>query len=169
MPFSKISTRVRVALVASMAAGLLAVSCTLVGQGDLHISNDLSGIGRDNTIFRAWERDAGDPIPPAGFVSIFVRGDDFGHPPSYGMNGYLYLVRTDLACPQSEGRPESFTLGQVTIVGVVTVTNGTVNQFVLMPDSAANRQDRFALMDIGEIQDFPGEHLLHRCGTITWS
>ncbi len=53
-------------------------------------------------------------------------------------NGRKYLVRTDLDCPQSEGAPEAFSLNDVTIVGLVTVTNGSVNQFLLMQDNAAS-------------------------------
>ncbi len=157
------------ALGALTAAALAVASCTLVGQGDLHVSNDLSGIGADNTIFRAFAPDSGDPWPPAGFVNVSVRGDDFGRPPSYGMNGYLYLAHTDLACPQSEGAPEAFTLGDVTLAGIVTVANGSVNQFVTVPDTAANRQSHWALMEINELADFPGLHLLHRCGEVTWT
>ena len=153
----------------SLLAGLALTGCTLVGQGDLHIANDESGIGRDNTVLRAFAPDPGDAWPPAGYVDVFVRGDDFGKPPSYGMNGYLYLVRTDAACPQSEGTPESFTLAQVNIVGIVTVINGSVNQFTAMQDSAANRQARFALIEINELAGFPGEHLIHRCGTVSWA
>ncbi|MEX2247204.1 MAG: YCF48-related protein [Dehalococcoidia bacterium] len=150
-------------------AGMFAVSCTLVGQGDLHVANDESGLGADNTIFRAFAPDPGDVWPPAGSMNILVKGDDFGRPPSYGMDGYLYLVRTDLACPQSEGAPEAFTLSDVTITGIVTVTGGTVNQFLTMPDTPANRQARWALIEINELAGYPGLHLIHRCGTVTWT
>src|SRR4051812_5902111 len=77
-----------IALLAVFAAAA-AMSCTLVGQGDLHVANDLSGIGRDNTTFHAYAPEPGDVWPPAGYVNIFVTGDDFGTPPSYGMNGYV--------------------------------------------------------------------------------
>jgi hypothetical protein len=163
--------RVRSRLLALLliAAGLAAFSCQLVGQGNLHVANDLSGIGADNTTFRAYIADPGDPFPPAGQVAMFVKGDDFGRPPSYGMNGYLYLVSTDLSCPESEGAPEAFTLSQVTIVGVVTVTNGSVNQFLTMADTAANRKSRWALIEINELAGYPGLHLNHRCGDVSWS
>lgn len=156
---------------ASLAGlALFAAGCTLVGQGDLHVSNHLSGIGQDNTIFRAFVADAGDDFPPDGFLNIYVRGDDFGRPPDYGMNGFLYLVRTDEDCPQSEGAPESFTLDEVDIVGIATVTDGTVNQFFLLEDSSEVRDPRWALIEVFEIgPDFPGEHLIHRCGEVTWS
>lgn len=167
--FSRIRPSIRLALLALLGAGLLGVSCTVVGQGALHVSNDLSGIGADNTTLHAYAPDPGDAFPPAGYVSLWVKGDDLGSPPSYGMNGYVYLVRTDLDCPMSEGRPETFTLGDVTIVGVVTVTNGSVNQFLTMQDTPANRQSHWALMDIGEVAGYPGEHLLRRCGEVTWS
>lgn len=85
------------------------------------------------------------------------------------MNGFLYLVRTSDPCPESEGRPETFMLSDVTIVGVITVTDGTVNQFVTMPDTPANREPTWALIDIGELQDYPGEHFIRRCGTVTWT
>lgn len=147
---------------------LFAASCELVGEGDLHVSNDLSGIGRDNTILRAYAADAGEPVPPAGYLSLFIRGDDFGRPPSYGMNGYLYLVSTDDACPESEGAPESFELADVDIRGIVTVTNGSVNQFVFVPDNASTRDDRWALIEPTELDGYPDEHLAHRCGTVTW-
>jgi len=98
-----------------------------------------------------------------------VRGDDLGSPPSYGMNGFVYLVRTDLACPQAEGAPETYSLNDVTIAGIVTVTNGSVNQFVTMQDTPANRQSRWALIDIGELSGYPGAHLIRRCGEVTWS
>jgi hypothetical protein len=166
---SRIHRSTRFGLLALLAGGLLAASCTLVGQGALHVSNDLSGIGADNTTLHAYAPGPGDAFPPAGYVSLWVKGDDLGSPPSYGMNGYVYLVRTDLNCPMSEGRPETFTLGDVTIVAIITVTNGSVNQFVTMQDSGANRQSHWALMDIGEVAGYPGEHLLRRCGEVTWS
>jgi hypothetical protein len=135
----------------------------------LHVSNDLSGAGQDNTFLRAFAPDTGDPWPPSGFVNLFVKGDDFGQAPSYGMNGYLYLVRTDLACPQSEGAPEVFRLSDVTIAGIVTVTAGSVNQFLTMQDNAANRQSRWALIEIPEFPSTGGGHLIRRCGTVTWT
>ena len=163
------SLRSHLALLVMAGVALVAASCTLVGQGDLHIGNDLSGIGADNTTFHAYAPDSGEVWPPAGFVNMFVKGDDFGRPPSYGMNGYLYLVHTGLDCPQSEGAPEAFTLPDVTIAGVITVTNGSVNQFVTMQDTGANRQARWALIEINEIDGYPGQHLIHRCGTVTWT
>ena len=166
-PRRPLVSRVAVALLALGA--LVAASCTLVGQGALHVANDLSGIGADNTTLRAYVADPGDPFPPAGYANLFVKGDDFGHPPSYGMNGYLYLVSTNDPCPMSEGAPEAFTLGQVTIVGIATVTNGSVNQFFLMQDTPASRQARFALIEINELAGYPGLHLIHRCGDVTWS
>jgi Photosynthesis system II assembly factor YCF48 len=159
----------RMALFLLIGAGLAAASCTLVGQGNLHVANDLSGIGADNTIFRAFAPDPGDAWPPSGFVNVFVRGDDFGQPPSYGMNGYLYLAHTSLACPQSEGAPEAFTLSDVTLAGIMTVTNGSVNQFVMVQDTAANRQSNWALIEINELAGYPGLHLIHRCGQVTWT
>ena len=148
---------------------LLAAGCELVGQGDLHIANDESGIGADNTIFRAFVSDPGDAFPPDGYLNIFVRGDDFGQAPDYGMDGYLYLVSTDEQCPQSEGAPESFTLDDVTIIGIATVTDGTVNQFFLTEDTAAARAPRWALIELFELDGFPDEHLIERCGEVTWS
>ncbi len=159
----------KIAVVLVLAAGMLGGACTLVGQGDLHVSNDLSGIGADNTTLHAYVADPGDTWPPPGQIGLKVHGDDFGTPPSYGMNGFVYLVRTSAVCPQSEGAPETFTLPQVTVVGIVTVTNGSVNQFLTMPDTPANRQPRWALIDIPELSGFPGEHLVRRCGTVTWS
>lgn len=163
------SAHARFALVLLIGAALAAVSCTIVGQGDLHVANDLSGIGVDNTTLRAFAPDPGDAWPPAGFVDLFVKGDDFGQPPTYGMNGYLYLARTSLACPQSEGAPEAFTLADVTLAGIVTVTNGSVNQNITMQDTAANRQSHFALIEINELAGYPGLHLIHRCGEVTWT
>lgn len=164
----RISMRSRLAILALALTSALAASCTLVGQGDLHVSNDLSGIGADNTTLRAYAPDPGDAFPPAGYLTLYVKGDDFGLPPSYGMNGYLYLVRTDLECPQSEGAPEGFNLSDVTIVGIVTVTNGSVNQFLTMQDSPANRQSRWALIEINELAGYEPLHLAHRCGTVDW-
>ena len=159
----------RPALLLLVIAGLAAASCTLVGQGNLHVSNDLSGLAADNTTLHAFAPDPGDAWPPAGYVNLWIKGDDLGSPPSYGMNGYVYLVRTDLACPQREGAPETFRLSDVTIAGLVTVTNGSVNQFLTMQDTPANRQSHWALIDIGEVSGFPGEHLIRRCGEVTWS
>ena len=160
----------RAAVVAALVAGgMLIMSCRVVGTGHLNVANDLSGIGADNTEFRAYVAESGDPWPPAGTLSISVTGDDFGRAPSYGMNGYLYLVRANAACPQSEGAPEVFTLAQVTIVGIVTVREGNVNQFLTMDDTPAARQSRFALMEIVEFPGASGGHLIHRCGTVTWS
>lgn len=157
------------ALVA-MVAGAATMACTLVGSGDLHVQNDLSGLGADNTRLQAFAPDAGDAWPPNGFVNLWITGDDFGSPPSYGMDGFLYLVRTDDACPMSEAAPEVFDLADVTIVGIVTVRDGSVNQFITMEDTAQARQDRFALIEIGTITaaGVTG-HLIHRCGTVTWN
>lgn len=159
----------RIALLLVIAAGLGAAACTLVGQGPLHIANDLSGLGRDNTMFRAYAPEPGDPFPPAGNLNISIMGDDFGHPPAYGMNGYVYLVRTNAACPQSEGAPETFMLNAVTIVGVVSVTNGSVNQIVTIPDTPSARQANWALIDVGELSGYPGQHFIYRCGTVVWT
>ncbi len=168
-PSRRTSARARFAIILLAAFAVAAASCSLVGQGDLHVSNDLSGIGADNTTLRAFAPGSGDSFPPPGWLNLFVKGDDFGSPPAYGMNGYLYLVRTNLACPQSEGAPETFTLAQVTITGVVTVTSGSVNQFLLMQDTPANRQSNWALMEINEFAGYPGEHFIHRCGAVTWT
>jgi hypothetical protein len=162
-------SRLPLALLVLASASVFGMSCQLVGQGHLNISNDLSGIGADNTEFRAFVAETGDPFPPSGYMALAVRGDDFGRPPSYGMNGYLYLVGTSAPCPMSEGAPEAFTLAQVSIAGIATVTNGTVNQFFLLPDSSVNRHQRWALMEINELVGFPGKHLLERCGTVTWT
>lgn len=161
--------RRHLALLALVALGLFAASCTLVGHGDLRVSNDLSGIGADNTTLQAFAPDTGDVWPPANDVNLYVKGSDFGSPPSYGMNGFLYLVRTALDCPQSEGAPEAFNLNDVTITGIVTVTNGSVNQFLTMRDTPANRASRWALIEINELAGFPGAHKIHRCGTVTWT
>jgi len=150
-------------------AGTAAMACTLVGSGHLPVQNDLSGLGADNTRLQAFARDSGDAWPPSGFLNLWITGDDFGSPPSYGMDGYLYLVRTDDACPESEGAPEVFHLADVTIVGIVTVRDGSVNQFITMQDSAQARQDRFALIEIGEVEAPFSGHLIHRCGTVTWN
>ena len=160
----------RAALIVLALAGLTAaMACKVVGQGDLHVANDLSGIGRDNTVFRAFVADAGEPWPPAGQVNLFVHGDDIGKPPSFGFNGYLYLVRTSSACPQSEGAPEVFRLSDVTITGMITVTNGTANQFVTMPDTPANRAATWALIALDETPNTNGGHLISRCGTVNWT
>lgn len=165
----RLRSRWGIAALLFVAAGVLALGCRQVGQGHLNVANDLSGIGRNNTTFQAFAPDSGDVWPPTGYLNIFVRGDDFGSPPSYGMTGYLYLVRTTLDCPQSEGAPEVFRLSDVTIAGVITVTAGSVNQFLTMQDTAANRNSTWALIDIGETPDTGGGHLVRRCGTVTWS
>lgn len=159
----------RIALLLAIVSGLAAAACTLVGQGTLHVANDLSGLARDNTVFRAYAPEPGDLFPPAGYLNISVIGDDVGHPPSYGMNGYLYLVRTNAACPQAEGAPETFMLNAVTIVGVVTVRSGSIDQVVTIPDTPYARQDSWALIDIGELSGYPGQHYIYRCGTVTWT
>ena len=156
-------------LLGLLVVAVAAVSCTLVGQGHLNVANDLSGIGDDNTELRAYVADPGDAFPAPGQISLFVKGDDFGSPPLYGMDGYLYLVSTGLACPESEGAPEAFTLADVTIVGVVTVRDGSIDQVLTMPDTPANRAARWALIAIPELAGYPGLHLIHRCGTVTWS
>jgi hypothetical protein len=78
-------------------------------------------------------------------------------------------VRTDRACPQSEGAPETFELNEVTIVGIVTVKSGSVDQFVTMQDTPANRSARWALIEVNELLGYAGEHYIHRCGTVTWT
>jgi len=154
---------------AALALIAAATGCRHVGSGDLHVANDLSGIGRDNTVFHAYAPDTGDIWPPSGYVNLGIKGDDFGQPPSYGMNGYLFLVRTATACPMAEGAPEVYRLSDVTIVGIVTVTNGSVNQFLTMQDTPANRQAVWALIDIPEQPNTNGGHMVRRCGTVTWT
>jgi photosystem II stability/assembly factor-like uncharacterized protein len=44
-----------------------------------------------------------------------------------------------------------------------------VNQFLTQADTPAARQARWALIDIPELAGFPGQHLIHRCGTVSWS
>lgn len=168
-PLRRLPRLSRLAPLVLIGAGLAAASCTLVGQGNLHVANDLSGLATDNTTLHAFAPDPGDAWPPPGYVNLWIKGDDLGSPPAYGMNGYVYLVRTDLACPQREGAPETFRLTDVTIAGLVTVTNGSVNQFITMPDTPGNRESHWALIDIGEVSGFPGEHLIRRCGEVTWS
>ena len=168
-PSHRVGSRTRLALILLLGAALFATSCTLVGQGNLHVSNDLSGIGADNTMLHAYAPDPGDVWPPAGYVNLQVTGSDFGTPPSYGMNGFLYLVSTSLDCPQSEGAPETFSLNDVTITGIVTVTNGSVNQFLTMQDTPTNRQSHWAIIEINELAGFPGTHKIHRCGAVTWT
>jgi len=168
-PPRRTPVRARFAIILLAAFAIAAASCSLVGQGPLHVANDLSGAGADNTTLRAFAPGPGDAFPPPGWLSLFVKGDDFGQPTAYGMNGYLYLVRTNLACPQSEAAPETFTLAQVTITGLVTVTNGSVNQFLLMQDTPANRTSNWALIEINELAGYPGEHFIHRCGEVTWT
>lgn len=169
LPRIRQRSSLRIALAVLALAGLVLIGCRQVASGNLHVANDLSGIGQDNTFLRAYAPDPGDSWPPTGQVNIFVRGDDFGSPPSYGMNGYLYLVRTTAACPQSEGAPEVFTLSAVTITGVVTVTAGSVNQFVTMADTPANRAATWALIDVAPFPNTGGGHLIRRCGTVTWT
>lgn len=149
-------------------AGIAATSCTLIGQGALHVSNDLSGIGADNTVLRVYAHNTGDTWPAAGELGVLVQGDDFGMPPSYGMKGYLVLVSTNAPCPQSEGAPETFTLAAVTPIGVVPVIDGSVNQAFRIADTAANRRPTWALMETDEMVGYPGEYRLHRCGTVSY-
>jgi hypothetical protein len=157
------------AAVAFALTALLAVACQQVGYGDLHVANDLSGAGRDNTWIRAFVAEPGDVFPPSGYLSLWVRGDDFGRPLTYGMNGYVYLVRGDVACPQTEAGPELLNLSDVTIVGIVTVKSGSVDQFVLMEDTPANRDGTWALIDINEWPGSAGDYFVFRCGGVTWT
>jgi hypothetical protein len=159
----------RGAVLVLVMAALAAGACHQVGSGQLHVSNDESGIGRDNTFLHAVAPDPGDAWPAAGEVGVLVQGDDFGSPPSYGMNGYLYLVRTTSTCPQSEGTPETFKLSDVTIAGVITVTNGSVNQVVTMTDMPSNRAATWGLLALTEMPDTNGGHRLYRCGTVAWT
>lgn len=162
------SMRSRVALLLTVAAGMAAFLCTLIGQGQLHISNDESGIGANNTILRAYAHNTGDFWPGPGEIGVLVQGDDFGTPPSYGLNGTLLLVSTNAECPMSEGAPETFAMSDVTSIGSVPVVNGTVNQAFRVTDNASARAPRWALIEPDELAGFPGEHKIHRCGTVTW-
>jgi photosystem II stability/assembly factor-like uncharacterized protein len=38
-----------------------------------------------------------------------------------------------------------------------------------MQDTPANRQSRWALIDIGDLAGYPGAHFIRRCGEVTWS
>jgi hypothetical protein len=162
-------TRAILFLSTAVAFALFGASCRLVGSGALHVANDESGLGADNTTFSAYAPDAGDAFPPQGHLALFVRGDDFGQPPAYGMNGYLYLVGSSKPCPESEGRPETFRLSDVAIRGIVTVTDGSVNQFLMVADNPTLMTPRWALIEINELAGFAGEHLVHRCGHVTWT
>ncbi len=158
-----------VGLLAVLAA-LAAVACRQVGYGDLHGANDLSGIPRDNTWLRAFTPETGDSWPPTGYLNLWVKGDDIGFASNaYRMNGFLFLVHTTSDCPQVEGGLEAFLLSQVHIAGVVTVANGSANQFVTIQDTPANRQPTWALIDIGPTPSTGGGHRIWRCGTVTWS
>jgi hypothetical protein len=159
----------RLAILLLASAAFAAVACHQVATGQLHRANDLSGLGRDNTVLRAVAPNAGDPWPAAGEVGILVQGDDFGSPPSFGLNAYFYLVRTSAPCPQSEGTPETFKLSQVTIAGILTSTNGSVNQVVTMPDTPANRAPTWAIIAIPEMPGTGGAHFISRCGSVTWT
>lgn len=154
---------------AIVGIALFAMACTRIGQGDLHVANDLSGLGADNTTLQAFVADEGDPWPHEGDVSLWVKGDDFGDPPEFNFTGPLYLVRTEQDCPMTEAGPEVFHLDDVTITGVVTVFNGSVSQMLTMSNTPANRVSTWALIEIGEFPDTGGGHLIHRCGTVTWN
>jgi hypothetical protein len=78
-------------------------------------------------------------------------------------------VRTSAPCPQSEGTPETFKLSQVTIAGILTSTNGSVNQVVTMPDTPANRAPTWAIIAIPEMPGTGGAHFISRCGSVTWT
>ena len=158
----------RIALLLVAAAGMAAVSCTLIGQGSLHVSNDLSGIGADNTVLRFYAHNPGDTWPADGEFGVLVQGDDFGTPPSYGMNGTLLLVTTNAFCPMSEGAPETFKLTDVVVIGDVPVVNGSVNQAFRIPGVAESKRPTWALMETTELAGYPGVHKLHRCGTVTY-
>jgi photosystem II stability/assembly factor-like uncharacterized protein len=147
---------------------LLVGGCTLVGQGALHVQNDLSGLGADNTVIRFYAHNAGDTWPASGELGVLVQGDDFGSPPSFGLNGTLLLVSTLADCPMSEGAPETFAMADVTTIGSVPVINGRVNQAFRVPDAGASRAPRWALIEPTELSGFPGEHKIHRCGTVTF-
>ena len=162
--------RKRLAAIATMMIGAVALlACHQVGSGQLNVANDLSGIPKNNTALHAVVRDSGDAWPASGEVGILVQGDDIGQNPGYNMNGFVYLVRTSKACPMSEGAPETFALSDVTIAGVITVNDGSVNQVVTMADSAQNRASTWALIALGDLQGHPGEHFIYRCGTVTWT
>lgn len=164
----RVLTRPRLALALALASAMAAFSCTLIGQGQLHVANDESGIGANNTILRAYAHNPGDTWPAEGEIGVLVQGDDFGTPPDYGMNGTLVLVNTTADCPMSEGAPETFTMAEVAVVGNVPVVNGRVNQAFRLADTPAARAPRWALIETDEMADFPGEHRIHRCGTVSW-
>jgi hypothetical protein len=150
-------------VILAFAAG----GCRLIGTGQLHVQNDLSGLGRNNTVIGAFIPDIGEPFPGRDEIAIYVRGDDFGRPPAFGLNGYLYLVRTELPCPESEAAPEVFRLNQVVVVGIITVRDGSVDQVVSMQNQQGSRDPTWALMDVGQLPE--GGHYIHRCGTVTWT
>jgi len=157
------------ALALMLLGGVALMACHQVGSGQLHVANDLSGIPQDNTFLHAVVKDQGDAWPGANEVGILVQGNDIGQNPGYNMNGFVYLVRTTKACPMSEGAPETFKLADVTITGVITVNNGSVNQVVTMNDGAQNRASTWALIALGEMTGYPGEHYIYRCGAVTWN
>lgn len=152
-----------------LIGGIALMACHQVGQGQLNVANDLSGIPKNNTFLHAVVKDQGDPWPGANEVGILVQGDDIGQNPGYNLNGFVYLVHTSKACPMSEGAPETFALSDVQITGVITVNNGSVNQVVTMNDSPQNRASTWALIALGDLQGHPGQHFIYRCGTVAWT
>ena len=161
--------------VAFMALAVLVFSgCRLVGQGQLQVVNDESGLGANDTVVRAFAREPGDAWPPPGEAAILITGTDFGTPPDYGMDGELYFVNSTMAmCPTAGAGPHVFNIrGQaINIIGTVAVSDGNVHQWLTMPflyPQPMRRYLSWALIDTEPLPGSNGDHLIRRCGTMTW-
>lgn len=161
-------------LVVLVLAALVFSGCRLVGNGQLLVVNDQSGLGANDTVIFAFARETGDSWPSVGEAAIFVTGTDFGQPPAFGMDGELFLVNSAFAlCPTAGVGPHVFNFAEqaVNILGTVEVTDGVVRQWLTIPFTDPQPMRHYlswALVDTDPLPGSNGDHMIRRCGTMSW-
>jgi hypothetical protein len=170
-----IARRRKAGLTGALTLALLIFSaCRLVGSGQLHVVNDESGLGANDTVVLAFAPEAGDAWPPAGQAALLVTGTDFGVPPAFGMDGELYLVNSAFAmCPTGGVGPHVFNFaGQaVNILGTLTITDGVAHQWFTIPFTDPQPMRHYlswALVDVDPVPGSSGDHMIRRCGAMNW-
>jgi hypothetical protein len=159
--------------VALTLAVLVFSGCRLVGNGRLLVFNDEGGAGAD-TVVLAFAPEAGDAWPPAGEASLLITGRGFGAPPAFDMDGELYLVNSAFAmCPSEGVGPYVFNFAQqaVNVLGRVTIDDGADHQWLTIPFTDPQPMRHYlswALVDVAPVPGSSGDHLIRRCGTMTW-
>jgi hypothetical protein len=91
------------------------------------------------------------------------------------MDGSLYLVNSTMAtCPSAgaDSRVFNFAGQAVNVVGTVTITHGAARQWLTIPFTDPQPMRHYlswALVDVDPVPGSDGDHIIRRCGTMTWA